>query len=215
MPDLADILADIGYVLLLSNLVLFAKGFLSNGKAYKIFTIYSGIIFIIQILANILNHFSINNLYLSHFYFIIQFVFLSGFYREILIEKAQKTTVKIGLVLGLLALAIQYAIQPGLFFKFNLFEIFLTSFLIIIYATFHFYNLLNDRKEFYYLNMGILIYLFGSTALFLAGNLIASLSSRQNTLTWTCNAFLYIIYQLFIFAEWKISFFRKPKAHEC
>ncbi|WP_264544758.1 MULTISPECIES: hypothetical protein [Flavobacterium] len=93
--------------------------------------------------------------------------------------------------------------------KFNLFEIFITSFLIVTYATFHLYNLLNEEKEFYYVNLGILIYLFGSTVLFLGGNLAAMLSSKYNDVPWILNAFLYIIYQLFILYEWKKSFSKK------
>ncbi|WP_245892150.1 hypothetical protein [Flavobacterium pallidum] len=106
-----------------------------------------------------------------------------------------------GLATVLLALSIQYTLIPGLFFKFNLFEIFLTSFTLIIFSTFHFYNLLNQKKEFYYINSGILVYLFGSTVLFLTGNLVSSLSSEVNTITWTLNAFLYVIYQLFVLVE--------------
>ncbi|ODS81579.1 MAG: hypothetical protein ABS44_19090 [Chryseobacterium sp. SCN 40-13] len=40
---------------------------------------------------------------------------------------------------------------------------------------FHFYNLLNKEKNYYYINTGILIYLFGSTVLFISGNLINTL----------------------------------------
>lgn len=195
----------IGSIMLLINLILFVKGFSKQGKAFKVFTFYLGTIFIIQILSNILNYLSIHNLFLSHFYFIFQFIILSIFYIMILKEKLQKRIVKTGLLLGLCILGIQYASDISLFLKFNLFEIFITSFLLIIYATFHLYNLLNDKKEFYYINMGILIYLFGSTILFLTGNLVATLNSRLSTMTWILNAFLYVIYQTLVLVEWKFS----------
>jgi hypothetical protein len=121
----------------------------------------------------------------------------------------QKKIIKIGLFLVLSILVIQYSIDFDLFFKFNLFEIFLTSFLIIIYATFHFYNMLNDKKEFYYINIGILMYLSGSTILFFVGNLMTSISPRYNKIPWILNAFFYIIYQLFVWFEWKKSFYQK------
>ena len=196
-----EIFANIGYCVLLVNLILLLKGFSANGKAFKIFTIYTLIMFIIQILTNILYYKAINNLFLSHFYLILQFIMLSLFYHNLLIEKWQKKFVRIGLLLGLLSLLIQYTINPGLFKIFNYYEIFITSFLIIIYATFHFYNMLNEKKQFYFINMGVFIYLFASTVLFLAGNLVAQLSSKNNTLTWTLNAFLYIVYQLIVFYE--------------
>ena len=204
-----QILAYIGYFFLLLNLILFFISFSNQGKAYKIFTLYLGIIFVVQILAQIYSAQNINNLFLSHFYFIGQFVILSLFFETLLKEKYQKNIVKAGLILGLLTLGIQYGFDPSLFLKFNLFEIFITSFLLIIYATFHFYNMLNEKKEFYYINMGILLYLFGSTILFLAGNLIVTLSSKMNKWTWILNSFLYIIYQVFILVEWKKSFSKK------
>jgi hypothetical protein len=203
------ILVNIGYLILLLNLILFIKGFPNQGKAYTIFTWYLGGVFSIQIISNILMRLNIMNLFLSHFYFIGQFIVLSFFYLTILKEPYQKKTVKIGLVTSFLALGIQYANDMSLFFAFNLFEIFITSFLLIIYATFHFYNMLNEKKEFYYINVGILMYLFGSTILFLVGNLTTILSPKMSLLTWTLNAFLIIIYQLFILVEWKKSFSKK------
>lgn len=206
---MAGLFVYIGYLILLLNLILFVKGFSCNGKAFKIFTVYTAVIFCIQISASVLQNQGINNLWLSHFYFIIQFIMLSVFYMTLLSEDFQKSLVKLGLLIGILVLSIQYGSDISLFYKFNLFEIFITSFLLIIYSAFHFYNLLNSKREFYYINMGILIYLFGSTILFLTGNLIASLSSRLNQLTWLLNAVLYIVYQVFVAIEWKKNYAHK------
>jgi hypothetical protein len=205
-----QILAYIGYFILLLNLILFFIRFSNQGKAYKIFTVYLGLVFVVQILAEILIQQKRNNLFLSHFYFIGQFIVLSFFYLNILKKvDFQKNIVKGGLILGLSILGFQFVYDNTLFFKFNLFEIVITSFLLIVFASFHFYNLLNEKKEFYYINMGILIYLFGSTILFLVGNLMTSLSPKLNKIPWILNSFLYIIYQLFILVEWKKSFFKK------
>jgi hypothetical protein len=204
-----NIFANIGYLILLLNLILFIKCFSKQGKAYKIFTCYLGVIFIIQIISSALMERHINNLFLSHFYFIGQFISLSFFYFTILKEEYQKKTVKLGLFIGLSVLGIQYVNDTSLFFRFNLFEIFIASFLLIIYASFHFYNMLNEKKEFYFINMGVLLYLFSSTILFLVGNLTVLLSPKMSKITWSLNAFLYIIYQLFVLVEWKNSFSKK------
>nr|WP_315233139.1 hypothetical protein [uncultured Flavobacterium sp.] len=203
------ILVNIGYLILFFNLILFIKGFANQGKAYKIFTWYLGVVFTIQIISNIFMRMNTNNLFLSHFYFIGQFILLSFFYITVLKEEFQKKLVKAGLVIGLLALSIQYAYDTSLFFKFNLFEIFITSFLLIIYATIHFYNMLNEKKEFYYVNVGLLIYLLGSTILFFVGNLTAILSPKMSLFTWILNALLIIVNQFFILIEWKKSFYKK------
>ena len=199
-----EILANIGYVFLSINLILFLKGFSRNGKAFKIFTVYTAVIFLIQLISAILSKNHMPNLYLSHAYFILQFVILSFFYLEILTEKIQKKIVLYALFICPLILALQYYNDPKLFFKFNLFEIFITSFLLILYATFYLYNLLNEKKSFYYINLGLLLYLFGSTVLFLVGNLIGSFGPKFNQMTYSLNAGLYIIYQLFILYDYKI-----------
>lgn len=206
-----DIFINIGYLILLINLILFIKGFPNQGKAYMIFTWYIIISFIIQGSTGILYHLKMNNLFLSHFYFIGQFVLLSFFYLTILKKTIQKKIVMVSLVLGLSVLGIQFANDTSLFFRFNLFEIVITSFLLIVFASFHFYNLLNEKKEFYYINMGILMYLSGSTILFLVGNLMTSLSPKINKIPWILNSFLYIIYQVFILVEWKKSFSNKTR----
>nr|WP_294938432.1 hypothetical protein [uncultured Flavobacterium sp.] len=206
---MTEILAYLGDFFLLINLVLFSKGFSKQGKAFAVFTIYLGLVFAIQVLSSVLTYMKIGNLFLSHFYFILQFIVLSIFYGTILKEDFQKKAVKIGLIIGVSALVVQYMWDFSNFQKFNLFEIFITSFLLIIYAAFHFYNLLNDKKEFYYINMGILLYLFGSTVLFLAGNLMDRISPDFNKITWMLNTLLYIVYQLFVLIEWKKSFSKR------
>lgn len=206
-----SLFANIGYLILFLNLILFIKGFRTNGKAHSIFTWYLGVIFLVQITSMTLKKFGFNNLFLSHFYFIGQFVLLSLFYLDILKEEIQKKIVKVCLIIGLLALGIQYANNFSLFLKFNLFEIFITSLLLILYATIHFYNMLNEKKEFYFINMGVLFYLFGSTILFLVGNLTIVLSPKMNKITWILNSILYILYQIFILIEWRKSFSKKKR----
>ena len=203
----------IGYVILFLNFILYSLGFFKNQIAYRIFTGYLFVTIGVQFGAYLcLHNFHISNLFLSHFYFIGQFILLSLFYLQLVKDQFQKKMIKIGFILVLLTLAVQYGLKPELFLKFNLYEIFITSFLLIIYAAFHFYNMLDEKKEFYYINMGILLYLFGSTILFLVGNLTAKLSYSFGMITWTLNAFLIIVYQLFIMYEWKVSYYKRNKS---
>ena len=129
-----EIIADLGYFILLINTVLFTKGFSVNGKAFRIFTAYLIVMFLIQITVSTLQYFSIDNLFLSHFYFTLQFVLLSIFYLNLSFNKLQSKIVKIGFVICLSALTVQYTIDSSLLLQFNLFEIFITSFLLIIYT---------------------------------------------------------------------------------
>ena len=74
---------------------------------------------------------------------------------------------------------------------------------------FHFYNILNEKKKYYYINTGILLYLFGSTVLFISGNIISRLDLAPTKIIWMLNSVLYIVYQIFILLEWKEIFIKK------
>ena len=204
-------LVNLGYVLLALNFILYALRFFKHGRSFKVFTVYLLLIIGVQLTSYLYMKLYNNNLFLSHFYFIGQFIVLSLFYFTLVKDNFQKKAISIAFVLVLLTLIIQYGIKPDLFFKFNLYEIFITSFLLIIYSTFHFYNMLEEKKEFYYVNMGILLYLFGSTILFLVGNLTSKFSANFNQVTWTLNAAFYVVYQLLILYEWKVNFYKAKK----
>ncbi|MCG2612568.1 hypothetical protein LZZ90_13720 [Flavobacterium sp. SM15] len=206
-----EIVADLGYLVLFINTLLFLKSFSSKGKAHKIFGIYLLCMFLIQISAKAMHFFKLNNLMLSHFYFIAQFILLSCFYLNLRMDAFQTKTIKVGFAFCLGVLGMQYLLDATAFLKFNLFEIFITSFLLIIYSTFYLYNLLNEKKEFYYINLGILIYLFGSTVIFLAGNLTTIYKLRFVFNIWILNAFLYLIYQLLILFEWRKNYSNQLK----
>ncbi|WP_244248536.1 hypothetical protein [Flavobacterium foetidum] len=150
--------------------------------------------------------FNINNLFLVHLYFIGQFVLLGLFYKELFQNKEQKKIIQISLFTGIFILAVQYVLQPELFFKFNLFEITITSLLVVFFALLYLYNMLTDEKKFYYITVGLVIYLLASTILFLVGNLTLGLSEELKLITWTLNAFFVMVNQFFVLFEWKKSF---------
>ncbi len=188
------------------NVILFFIGFSKFGKAYKIFTIYLAFIISGEIISKIMIHNKYENISMSHYYFILQFIFLSFFYLEILTLQIQKKIIKIGLIVIPLILIFQYILNPQLIFIFNLFEVFACSISIIIYATFHFYNMLSEKRTFYYINSGILIYLFGSTIIFLTGNVILIKSNPLNRIFGYVNVLLYLFYILMVTYEWKKNY---------
>jgi hypothetical protein len=204
-----DTLIYLGYFFLILNIIILLRYYSSHSRSLRIFTWYLIGILIIQITGFIFNRYSINNLFLSHFYFIFQFILLSLFYLSIVNIPTQRKIIKAGLSIGLFTLAAQYLSNSSIFWQFNLFEIFVTSFLVVIFSTFHLYNLLDGKKYLYYITLGVLIYLFSSTILFLAGNLVAKLSSSINTITWFLNALLYVVYQILVLVELKKIYLSK------
>lgn len=146
---------------------------------------------------------------MSHIYFVGQLLLMGFFYSILLKDDLHKKIILGGMGLGILVLIAQYSFDPSLFFKFNLLEITVTSLLVVFFALLHLYNMLTDTKEYYYITIGIIIYLLASTILFLVGNLTIGLSENLKFLSWTLNAVLVLVNQLFILYEWKTSFYKK------
>ncbi len=207
---MSKIFVYIGYFILFINCLICLKSFSKNGKAFRIFTYYSLTMFAIQMVAHFMSSHRMNNLFLSHFYFIIQFILLSLFYIKILNDKFQKKIILINMFLCTALLMIHYALDWSRFYRFNTFETFIMSLPLIVYATFHLYNMLNQKKEYYYTTIGILIYLFGSTVVFLTSNLLMTFHSDWSfKLIFSLNIYLYVVYQLLITYDLKDNLLNK------
>ena len=155
----------------------------------------------------------ITNLLLVNVFFIGQFILLGLFFKSLFIVKNQKRYLLWSLLSGLLLIIIESIYNYNLFFEFNLFEIILTSLLLVSYAVMHLYNQLTTEKVYYYITIGVIIYMLSSTVLFLVGNLTNDLSDEFKYLSWQLNAFLFIVLQLFYLYEWKVSFYKKSVLH--
>ncbi|MCC9061411.1 hypothetical protein [Flavobacterium piscisymbiosum] len=150
-----------------------------------------------------------NNLLLMNLFFVGQMIFLGLFYRSLYKQEVQKKFVLMTLAVVLLILMARAVYDLDLQFKFDLFQITITSLLTVVFALIHFYNMITENKQYYYLTIGVIGYMFGSTVLFLIGNLTIGLSADVKYLSWRLNAFLFIVYYFFILFEWIKSFSKK------
>ena len=191
---------------------LYLIGFPKQGKTYRIFTIYIiGVLLIDVIASNLWKWFRIYNTFTHHFYVLFQFVILSYFYLTLLQTKKQLLSVYILLIVLPVLLLSRYIFNPQMFLEYSLLEMYLGTIPIIIYATMLLYNNLGDEKEFYYANLGVLLYLFGSTFIFLFYELF-SVFETKNTFTnnlGVINVGLQYIKFGFFFYQWKLIYFNK------
>ncbi|WP_264534798.1 hypothetical protein [Flavobacterium sp. N1736] len=204
-----DFLIYSGYLILSLNLILYTYSFFRKEKANVFFVSYLAFAFLMQFSMEVMYFLRMNNLFAVNIFFIGQMVLLALFYKSLLVIKSQKIFVTTSLFVALLILTIQLMMDSSQFLKFNLFEITLTSLLIVIFALLHLYNMLTENKEFYYVSIGLIFYLLASTVLFLIGNLSSELSNDLKYLTWILNAFLLLVYQFFILYDWIKSFSKK------
>lgn len=212
--DLLSIFINIGLLLLFFNTAIYFQRFRQLMKPLKILAIYFLLILILQIVTRILSVNKIDNLFLSHYYFVIQFVLLSLFYRKIIENQAYKKAIVIITYVVVTLIILQYFFQPESYHKFNLAEIIACSLPIILHSVvFFFQNIAKVKKEFVYITSGIFLYLLCSTLIFVAGNYIPKIETFWYQFIWVMNAFLYIVYQFLISIEWYKNF-RKKSTHK-
>lgn len=142
-----------------------------TSNSIRIITIYLICYFLSEFAMRLHAAHGIRNHYVSHFYFIPQFIILSFFYKS-LFTNFQKQIVTIILTVVLSILAIQYITFPKLLVELNTLEVLLTNSAIIFYTILHLYNSLTEKGKFMYINAAILIYLSCSTLIFFLFRLI-------------------------------------------
>jgi hypothetical protein len=186
---------------LLVNTALYVKAY-KKSVSLNIFTLYLCVTLVIQLSFNYLFFQKTNNLYLSHYYSIFQFILLSLFYRKIFKTAQLKRIVEIIFATVIIILTTQYINKPQIYFEFNLLEIVLTSLSIVTFSVIYFYQSLTEKMEFMYLNYGVFIYLLSSTLIFCSGNFVSSIEVLIGRILWFIESVLFIVYQILIFIQW-------------
>lgn len=196
----------VGLFFLLVNSILFCMTRNNKGGQYFIIMAYLVCLFVEELFCNIIGFYHPgSNFFLSHYYFIFQFIALSIFFRNLFSNIVLKRVILFFLILVLILLAIQYYREPDLYWSFNLFEIGVTSVLLISYGLiFLIQNLRKTKLNYLYFTNGLVIYLISSLSIFLTGNTDSVILTEPFLLDfWFFNSLFYILYQFLIFKEWK------------
>lgn len=205
-----QIVGDIAVILLVLAFVLFMTKFKKNEITYKIFTIYLGIISVCEISSRIAMKFVKNNLPIGHFDNVAQFVLLSYFFYTMMKTNSQRKILIFISVMITIVIVGRFVFDPSLLFVYNNLETFSTAMVLIIYSAVHLYNLLNQKKKFYYITTGLLIYLVGSTTLQLTRNIFVVFDNIiffKKIMTF--NNLFYLSFQIFVLYDWFINFYKK------
>ena len=191
------------FILLFVLLYLYSKYNTVQGfkRQFRILYWYFIVELLILVAMVVLRHLRINNLIVSHFYFILQFILLSLFYKS-LFSYSQKRFVNALLIIILPIIGVHFYYFPDKIWKFNVLEIFLTSIPLVIYSIIHLYNSLTRKKVFLYVNVGVLMYLSSSTLIFILGDLLTTMTRTMVLDIWMINRFLYIGYLILYIIEY-------------
>lgn len=193
----------IGLVFLVVNAILFSTNKVVKSKVSKIFICYLVSLAVIEITCHIVGISETNsNFFISHFYFLFQFTFLSYFYHSIIASKLIKKLIVLLFILQVAAVGFSYYCNPKLFWQFNTFEIVSTSLLLVFYALIFLFKNIEFRHQYFNFSVGLILYLSCSIAIFLSGNLDLVLYDKPYIDIWIFNSIFYIIFQYFIFREY-------------
>lgn len=200
MEGFWKILSNITVYFSLFYPLLYLKGFAKFTKPFKIFTIYLVCIGLIQISTQIATVLMGNNLFLSHFYFISQFILLSFFY--FLLLKYKWIHIITVLVLGLVVF--QFIYDPGIFYRYNPIGMTLTQGILVFYSLLYFYRSLSGKGEFLIVNVGVFFYMLSSALIFASGNLVFDVNISQSIVSTLIdvNLILFFVFQILIITEW-------------
>ena len=206
----SEFIVNAGYFFLIINTLVFIISYHKKDKALKYFIMYLILCFFIQIYSSFLSSIRMNNLFLSHYFFIGQFIFLSLFFSTLQsFKKIKKLSRFLTFLIATTAITYLYK-NPENIKHWNVLEIAATSLPLLIYSFLFFLKNIDGNKniKYIYFNSGFFLYTLCSTLIFTLGNI----GSRQLKLyVWQFNAFLYLIFQIMIFVEWYKNFRKNPK----
>ena len=180
----------------------------STPKSILYITLYLCGYSVINIIVSVYSAYGWNNHYLSHLYFIMQFVFLSLFYKS-LFTKFQKKIVTITFIIIMIILLVQYIVYPNMLVQLNPLEVLITCSPLVTYSIIHLYNSLTAKAKYIYINAGVLFYISISTLIFILFRYLNSsdlIFIRKPILT--VNKLLIVCYLVLFIIEYKKSIWK-------
>ncbi len=186
-------------ILLINTIFSFIKSNERKIAWLNILSFYLLGLFIIQITSDVTAYFTSDNLYFSHIYFYFQFIALGVFYHKLFKKHPkQQKFIRIYIFSTTIYLLIYYIISPAMWFKFNLSEIILTNYLLIVCSLMYNYNTLSKRRLLGYFNIGVTSYSILCCSLFLYGNVMAKVDLSSAIYVWALHFLAIIFFQLMI-----------------
>lgn len=209
--DILESLDEVSLIVLVVN-ILFSIKILRVRPDLKWFEAMLILSFFIQVMARVFTVLYGNNLPLLHLYTLLEFIFISLFYYQILF-KSFIFIKYFYCFLGVISSIIIYnsiAIEPITGFNSNAKG--LTQIIIIGYAIFYFFNgisvdVIENKLVLSRINAAILLYYAGSLFIFVFAGFLLNNSPLINGYFWKFNTVLYIVFLvLILIATWKLVF---------
>ena len=192
-----------GLFFLFFNTFLFLRKKEIHNQVSKVFLMYLVSLCLIEGACHVIGILKPNsNFFISHFYFIFQFTFLSYLYHKLIGSNFISKIILFVYLIQMTILAVMYIFDPSLFWRFNEYEIIATSFILVVYAFYFIYKEMDKVHYYYNFSIGLILYLLCSVSIFLYGNLELVLIENPHIDIWIFNTIFYIIFQFMVFREY-------------
>jgi len=202
---------NIALMVLLINIVFLIKSYRKKTDL-KWFIIALIQALLIQIFAIILAYKVGNNLPLLHLHTLLEFIFISLFYREILFKKHTSNQWFLFFIGIVSSVIIANSIFLETLTSYNSNAKALSQTLIIAFAVYYFFSRISTEVSqsnmiLNQINAAILLYYAGSLFIFGFASFMSENSPLMNSYFWAFNAFLYLIFQILILiTTWQLVF---------
>ncbi|WP_281754822.1 hypothetical protein [Neptunitalea chrysea] len=167
---------------------------------------------VVQLVMRVLKENHMENIYVSHAYFILQFVFVSLLFKE-LIPNLRFRMLSKYLLIGIpIIVSILFVFDPKAFWNFYIPEIIMCSIPLIGYIIYYLFISLEVKKSVWILvSIGLFVYLISSLLVYVGGNYLINNDTESGYIgqLWLVNNFIYLGYQVLITVEWYKNFRRK------
>lgn len=204
------IIRDLGYLVLGLNTLLFTfftKGGLTPSLYW--FRWYHWCMVAVQVATRYHSAHGLNNLWLSHFYSVLQLITVSLVYRNLFNSIRYKKTIQYILYGTLVALGVQYVWVPGLFWEFNVLEVYICSLPLAVYAALYLFRSIEtyNKKWLFFLG-GLVLYLLTSSLVFSGADVLLRKFTHHAAFInfWNVNNLVYLIYLGLTTLEWAYNF---------
>lgn len=142
------------------------------------------------------------NVPVLHIYTYSQSAILGVFYLKVCHNPKQRKFIRWYIVLMTLTLVLLYTFKPGAFMRFNLFEIIITNYLLVVASLFYLYNIISGTGSFLYLSLGVLVCAILDISVFLFADFLVTLQKEEMMIMWVLHEFGVMFLHLMITVQW-------------
>lgn len=191
------------YLILSSSIILYYITYKkTKDKWLKIIFYYLVGLLLIQVGTDVIGKIGYSNTFLSHVFFLFQFTSIGMLYLKLLEKyKYQRQFIKLYMTATVLIMSISYLLVPKSFLNYNLLEIILTNYIMIIGPLMYFYSTLTKKRKQFYLNIGILFYGILSSSVQLYLNILVTYKVEDVLALWYLNYIILIVFQIIILIQ--------------